>query len=49
MVEQATSGLLQHNGEISQERVTEAAREITQACLSLHAGVVSAEIADMDS
>jgi len=49
MVEQATSGLLQHNGEVSQERVTEAAREITQACLSLHAGVVSAEIADMDN
>ena len=48
MVEQATSGIAQNNGGVSKERVTEAAREITQACLSLHAGVVSAEIADMD-
>lgn len=48
MVEQATSGLAPTNGHISKERAIEAAREITQACLSLHAGVVSAEIADMD-
>lgn len=48
MVEQATSGITHNNGGVSKERVTEAAREITQACLSLHAGVVSAEIADMD-
>lgn len=48
MVEQATAGLAQNSGGVSTERVTEAAREITQACLSLHAGVVSAEISDMD-
>lgn len=47
MVEQATAGLGENSGVVSKERVTEAAREITQACLSLHAGVVSAEIADM--
>ena len=48
MVQQATSGLGQHDGGVSMERAQEAAREITQACLRLHAGVVSAEIADMD-
>ena len=48
MIEQATSGLAHQNGHISKDRAIEAAREITQACLSLHAGVVSAEIADMD-
>lgn len=48
MVQQATSGQAQNNGGISKERAMEAAREITQACLSLHAGVVSAEIADMN-
>lgn len=48
MVQQATSGLAQRSGDISKERALEAAREITQACLSLHGGVVSAEIADMD-
>jgi DNA-binding transcriptional MerR regulator len=48
MVEQAISGLGQNNAGVSKERALEAAREITQACLSLHAGVVSAEIADMN-
>src|SRR5690625_3367944 len=48
MVQQATSGLAHSNGGASKESAMEAAREITQACLSLHAGVVSAEIADMD-
>lgn len=48
MVEQATSGLARNNGGISKERAMEAAREITQACLNLHAGVVSAEITDMN-
>lgn len=48
MVQQATSGLVQQDTGTSKERVLEAAREISQACLSLHAGVVSAEIADMD-
>ncbi len=48
MVEQATSGLTQNNEGVSRESAMEAAREITQACLSLHAGVVSAEIADMN-
>lgn len=48
MVEQATSGLTGNNEGVSREGALEAAREITQACLSLHAGVVSAEIADMN-
>lgn len=48
MVEQATSGMSQNTAGRSKERAIEAAREITQACLSLHAGVVSAEIADMN-
>lgn len=48
MVEQATSGLNRLQGGVSKENALEAAREITQACLSLHAGVVSAEIADMN-
>lgn len=48
MVEQATSGITGNNEGLSREGALEAAREITQACLSLHAGVVSAEIADMN-
>src|SRR5699024_1281111 len=48
MVEHATSGIAQNNGGVSKEGVTEAAREITLACLRSHAGVVSAEMADMD-
>src|SRR5699024_7046020 len=47
MVQQATSGQAQNNGGISKERAMEAAREITKACLSLHACVVSDESADM--
>lgn len=48
LVQQATAGATKNSKTSTQDHAADLAREISQACLALHASVLSAEIAEID-